>query len=320
MSDQFTKKNALPGSNQSPGSDPLTAPLSLKGIKVLLTREAGQTDNLAQKILALGGEAQLFPVIAIEPPESFAELDQALDHLDKYDWILFASVNAVDHFLARFRERGLDRKLLTRLLIAAIGPATSSALSRYQLEADFTPKTFVAEALIAELRTTFDLQGKKMLWPRNTLGRQLIKDELTKDGAQVDVVTAYTTGLPAPSLARATELVGLLSGGNIDAILLASSQSVKNFATILNAGLDQRSRNSQGRLPAAVLGKAKIITIGPETSKTVEAEFFTDPIQARSFTMQGMIERLVEYVHERDDRSFSADDAASEPNKLGKNL
>jgi uroporphyrinogen-III synthase len=294
----------------------------LVGTNVLVTRGVLQAEELSRKIIDLGGSVQEFPVIVIEPPKSYAELDQSLDQIQQYDWIVFASVNAVDYLLARYRERGLDEHLLEKCRIAAIGPATSNALTRHGLKAHFMPRSFIAEALVEEFQSSFDLTDKRLLWPRTTVGRQLIREELSAAGARVDMVTAYETGLPPESVSKAAELLDLLENRKFDVILMASSQSVKNFAKILEIALQKQQEQCSevdGQPLSAVLGTAQILTIGPETSKTVQEYFGHHPLEARSFTIQGMIDRLIEYI-EVGNKSCSAGGSETPADKLGKNL
>jgi uroporphyrinogen-III synthase len=336
----------------------------LAQISVLVTRGAHQAEELSRKIIDLGGAVREFPVIAIQPPKSFAELDKSLDQIEQYDWIVFASANAVDYLLARYRERGLDERLLEQCRIAAIGPATSNALTRHGFKAHFMPKSFIADALVDEFQARFDLTGKKLLWPRTTVGRQLIKAQLTIAGAEVDMVTAYETVLPPESIAQAIGLLDLIENRTFDIILMASSQSVRNFATILKIALQQRQWQGKhhpgdattdadlplgsqalefdaqltstgleidghcasavpkidGQFSSTVLGTTQILTIGPQTSKTVEEQFGYQPLEARTFTIQGMIDRLIEYVQTVGNKSCSAGESETQAEKLGKNL
>jgi uroporphyrinogen-III synthase len=391
----------------------------LAGTSILVTRGTHQAMDLSLKIIDLGGVVQEFPVIAIEPPKTYAELDQSLDQIQQYDWIVFASVNAVDYLLARYRQRELDQHLLQKCRIAAIGPATSNALARHGLNVHFMPKSFIAEALVKEFQSNFELAGRRLLWPRTTVGRQLISERLTAAGARVDMVTAYETGLPPESVLKADELLDQLENRKFDVILMASSQSVRNFAKILEIALQNRqsqsksdtnneSRHSEqprqpavlgvdtpippavigvdtpippavigadtpippavieaetpippivieadtpippivieadtpippivieadtpippiviedeGRFLTSALGTAQILSIGPETSKTVEEHFGHYPLEARTFTIQGMIDRLVEYVQTCGNKSCSTGESETQADKLGKNL
>ena len=56
-------------------------------------------------------------------------MDDAINKLDTYDWIIFTSVNGVDFFSSRLKR--LERALPGEIRSAAIGPETAKA--RWQL-------------------------------------------------------------------------------------------------------------------------------------------------------------------------------------------
>ena len=77
------------------------------------------------------------------PGVETATLDDALDRLDDYDWIVFTSVNGVDAFdRRRTSSTPVDAKL------AAIGPATAEALTERGYSVTLVPDRYVAEAVV----------------------------------------------------------------------------------------------------------------------------------------------------------------------------
>ena len=69
---------------------------ALRGKRVLVTRPKGQAGVFADKLSALGATPILLPAIQIVPLENCFELDQALLHLENFDWVVFTSVNGVE--------------------------------------------------------------------------------------------------------------------------------------------------------------------------------------------------------------------------------
>ncbi len=63
------------------------------------------------------------------PSRIFGPLDDAIDRLDSFDWLVFTSGNGVRHFLDRLDALGLDLRALGRVKLAAIGPSTAEALA-----------------------------------------------------------------------------------------------------------------------------------------------------------------------------------------------
>jgi uroporphyrinogen III methyltransferase/synthase len=122
----------------------------LFGKRVLVTRAREQASALSDKLRALGAEPVEFPTIQITPPDDgYQALDAALAGLADYDWVVFSSANAVQHVFERLGHAGRDARAFGKAKIAAVGPATDSALRTHGLRADFVPAEFVAEAVVA---------------------------------------------------------------------------------------------------------------------------------------------------------------------------
>ncbi len=79
---------------------------SLTGKKILITRAREQSGEFATLLKKTGAEVIEFPTIEIVPPLRWKELDQAIDQLKSYDWIIFTSANGVHFFWQRLKEKG----------------------------------------------------------------------------------------------------------------------------------------------------------------------------------------------------------------------
>ena len=64
--------------------------------RILVTRPRTQADSFVDGLKAVGFEPIYFPVIEIHPIEDNPELDRALKNINKYDWVVFTSVNGVE--------------------------------------------------------------------------------------------------------------------------------------------------------------------------------------------------------------------------------
>jgi uroporphyrinogen-III synthase len=257
----------------------------LDGLRVLVTRARHQSDSMSDQLQQLGAEVVCLPMIEILPPESWEPFDKATNDLPKYDWIIFASANAVNSFFARLnsdpRRCGTCHAKWPRF--ATIGPKTTQALREHGLQASYQAEEFVAESFAAGFPTPHDV---RVLWPKTNIGRTLIADELTKAGARVEMVHCYRTALPTDAEEIARELHALLQDQAIDVITLASSQTAKNMRLLLNMV------SSDDELPS-LLSPAKILAIGPETARTAQQQLLKCDIQAEEFTVEGMIEALL---------------------------
>ena len=52
----------------------------------------------------MGAEIILFPTVEIVPPQTWDGLDNAIDEVNSYDWIIFTSANGVRYFFSRLFE------------------------------------------------------------------------------------------------------------------------------------------------------------------------------------------------------------------------
>jgi len=274
--------------------------------RVLVTRARSQADSTIRLLLAAGHQPIDLPVIEFgDPGDGYAALDRALKRASGFDWIVFASTNAVSRVLERCRHLGVDLPSAQNsagLRLAAIGSATAAALSEAGLVVDFVPGSFVAESFVDEFRKLYAPGGMRILWPRTSIGRTLIATALSEEGALVEMVEAYSTGLPADRARTTEKLMSLLSNREVDVITFASSQTVKNFAALLQSGItgdtitqaSPRRSSASGMLARQdqLLSGIKLAVIGPVTASTTASYLRPADIEAATFTIEGLIEAL----------------------------
>jgi len=202
--------------------------VNLNGPRVAVTRPLEQSGRLAAAIDAAGGESFVFPLIEIGPPPDPAALDALIDRLDAFDWAMFSSPTAVDRAIERIRAR---RPLPDGWSIAAIGEGTQRALARQGLHRVLAPtERFDSEALLA-LPALADLQGRRAVIFRGQEGRELMADVLRARGATVEYAECYSRHAPA---ADAATLIDRVRGGRLDAIVVTSSEGLRNLCAMLS--------------------------------------------------------------------------------------
>lgn len=258
----------------------------LFGYRILVTRDQSQARALSSRIEELGGEAVAFPVIRIRPVEDAGPLDQALDELERFDWAVFTSTNAVKYFFHRLRQRKMDIRRL-RAQIAAVGPKTKEALEEKGLQVQVCPDVFHAEGLLDELLKQIR-PGMRLLFPKSEIARDVLPQRLAQHGVEVKAVDVYAN---EPVMDRADELVSLLEEGAIDVITFTSSSTVRNFFQILS-----------GRDAYRLLKDVKVASIGPLTSATCRELGLEVTIEARQSSIDGLVDALVEMVQTQKQR------------------
>jgi uroporphyrinogen III methyltransferase/synthase len=217
-------------------------------------------------------------VIRISPPETWEELDGAIDRLESYRWIVFTSANSVAFFFRRLRERGRDIRDLKGIRIATIGPATASAVEALGIRVDLVPEEFISEGVVKAFAGE-DLRGSRVLLPRAREARDVIPEGLTAMGATCDIATAYRT---VRSERNASELMTFFEEGKVDVITFTSPSTVANFLGIMGPGF---------RLPS----KVRIACIGPVTEAAARKAGLSVDILQERYTIPGLVDALCTY-------------------------
>ncbi len=245
----------------------------LAGVRVLVTRAAHQAGELAALLEQQGAEVWLQPVIRIEPPESWAALDAALDRLSEFHWLVFSSTNGVQWFFRRLWQRGYDVRRLGSAKLAAIGPATAQALQERGLRVDCHPEQYRAEALAEALAP--QAQGRRFLLLRASRGREVLAQRLQQAGGEVEQVVVYrSTDVEQPR----QDVRELLEQGKLHWITVTSSAIARSLA----------------RMFGPLLQNARLVSISPVTSRTLRELGHPPATEARQYTMHGVVQALVE--------------------------
>ena len=217
----------------------------LFGRRIVVTRSREQAGELVEMLEERGAEAIPAPTIRIAPPEDPAALDAGVRATPAtFDWIVFTSANAVDHFMARLLAIG-DVRDLKGVQLCTVGPSTAARLQRYGIRVDLTPAEYRAEAVVDALAGhRARSRASRVLLPRADIGRDVLRDELREAGADVTEVVAYRTMLAAGASATATTTsTGCCSTGRSTRSRSPARRRVRNFVA------DPRPRS--GRRSAA---------------------------------------------------------------------
>lgn len=249
----------------------------LFGRRVLVTRASEQAPALIDALSKLGAEAIVVPTITIIPPPSFTELDQAISELDQIDYLLLTSVNAVSAFFDRLTSQGHNTNALAGLQIVVVGPKSAEALKLYGVRADLMPKDYRAEGVVALLKDR--VSGKRLLYPKAALARDLIPAELSAAGGKVIDPVAYTSAPPADATGK---LQQALADG-LDVLTFTASSTVQNFVDLLDADHLTRAK------------KIPVASIGPLTSETARKLGFNVVIEPSDSTLDDMVEAIKDY-------------------------
>jgi uroporphyrinogen III methyltransferase/synthase len=255
----------------------------LTGRTIVITRAREQASAFSVELERFGARVVLCPTIEIVEPENYERLDQAIEDIYGYDWLIFTSVNGVDYFLRRFDKLGHVRSDLDFLKVCAIGDATAERLGAAQVHVDLVPEQFKAEGVFTALKQYVgDLSGLTFLIPRAAVARDYLPKALEAAGARADVVPAYRTVSPDSSERRRVE--AMIAGGGIDCVTFTSSSTVSNFVKLFD-------NNDLGSL----LNGVTVACIGDITSRTAAEHGLRTDILPREYTVPALARAIAEY-------------------------
>lgn len=262
----------------------------LRGRTIVITRALAQSAEFAAELERYGARVVACPTIEIVEPESYELLDEAMENLYGYDWLVFTSVNGVDYFMRRFEARGHDASELDEVRVCAIGTATADRLRDAQVHVDVVPGEFKAEGVFAALADYLGGMEKfdhlNFLIPRAAVARDYLPHALEEAGARADVVPVYRT-VPPRTTERA-RVEALLVGGAIDCITFTSSSTVANFAQLFDTtDLSQ------------LLKGVKVACIGDITARTAAVYNLHTDIQPGEFTTPALARAIAAHYSQQ---------------------
>ncbi len=242
-------------------------------MKVLITRPRTQADEFAEKLRSAGFEPIFFPVIEIQPIGDNVALERALEKLKCYEWVVFTSVNAVDVVFNEYSAFLLKEN--TGVKFAAIGPKTAGALRKYNIEPDFVPEEYVAEAILPGLG---DLQGKWVLLPRAEIARKALPEGIVDAGGIAHEIAVYKT---LPIEPDPEGITAVKSGVHV--VTLTSPSTVQNFVAICK---------QNGFDPLNLPNNPLFACIGPITEQAAKEEGLVKLVVAKEYTTEGLLEAI----------------------------
>ena len=212
--------------------------VSLNGFGIAITRPLDQAKNLSTSIEQQGGKPISFPLIAISRLSDYTEFAQKINQLEKIEWLIFISSNAVDNAMPRIIKQ--YQQLPANLKFAAIGPQTAKQLASYGIQHVLIPDVrFDSEALLA-LPQMHAVQDQRIIIFRGIGGRELLAETLIERGAKVAFAECYQRINPQNNC---LPLHKLWLNQQCHAIVVTSSEAMRHLLNMTNHGRDDWLRN-----------------------------------------------------------------------------
>lgn len=243
--------------------------------RAVITRPPQQAEALAGLLRKNQFEPVFFPVIEIAAADP-QPLDEALQNLASFDWLVLTSANGVRAVWERLEALQIST-LPANLRIAVIGPKTAQTLRGMGVQPDFIPDEYVAEAILSGLG---DVRGKRILLARADIARRALADAIRDAGGEAVEITAYRN---VDAEADPIGLEAIRSG--VDVITLTSASTAHGFA---------RQMRDAGYDPQALPGKPIYACIGPITADAAREEGLPVALVAEEYTIEGLVKGLMD--------------------------
>jgi uroporphyrinogen-III synthase len=256
----------------------------LEGKRVVVTRASEQSAGLARALEALGAEVIFLPAIQFAEPEDSAALDRAIASLERFDWLVFTSGNAVRFFARRAAALGASlsapaARLGGRPKVAVVGEATAQAARAAGFSVEYVARRATASDLARELRDAVRRRRARLgrvLVPSSDRAADDFPRALAEAGAEVACPVAYRT-LAAPA---DTAVLETLRRGEADVVSFASPSAFTGLAS---------------QLGEQALARCVLAAIGPTTARAIRDAGLPVAIEARTSTAAGLAEAIAAY-------------------------
>ncbi len=243
---------------------------------VVVTRAEGADGPLSAQLRSLGVKVLLWPAIEVTPSDS-RELESALSRIEEFDWIVFASRQAVPPVIERITVQP------AALHVAAVGQATAQVLRQRGWRVDVVPDDPNAGALVAAFAPLMK-PNLRVLFPASSRALPTIAKGLAQLGAHVTQVEAYRTGAASLDLNECRDWIGRHEVG---AVTFASPSAVIELERALG-------KDDFGKL----LTTAAAVAIGPTTARVL-TELGCTPVMAESATLRGLANTAFKLIQTR---------------------
>jgi uroporphyrinogen III methyltransferase/synthase len=268
----------------------------LRGRTIVVTRPRDQAEETVKAIVERGGKPYLLSTIEIQPPKNVTAVKKFFQALacKEADYVIFMSVNGVQHLLAIAENLGMVDEVKANLknaVVIAVGPRTAQELERSSVRVDLVPEKYTSEGILLCLQQ-LHIKDKAIYIPRTSEAPPELGGKLRKMGNRVEEIHVYQSQLPSDT-GLAAEFARNLEAGKLDAILFTSSLGVKNFIQMLKHAISEEKLK-------ALIARTVVVAIGPTTAKTLAEAAIRVDVMPQEHTLNGALSALASYCEHQD--------------------
>ena len=239
---------------------------SLFGKNICVTRTKEQSKEIRAKLVDLGAEVTEINSIKIKPTGE--NLDQYIEKLPHYDYIVITSANAAKVFFEHLIEKEIDIRNIKAKFVT-IGPASDKKVRQYGVIPVLCAKEYVAEKLFEQMKDIIK-PNDKILLPRSKKARNFLVEALEDKGCIVDECHIYEP--------EVGDNLGVNRFSECDAVIFTSPSTVENMIKLTSV---------------EDIKKKTVVSIGPITSIKLN-ENQIDHIVCDESSNEGLINKLIE--------------------------
>jgi uroporphyrinogen III methyltransferase/synthase len=193
-----------------------------------------------------------------------------------FDWLVFASPNAVDFFFSEYFKINSDLRDLGPVKFAAVGPATAHKLCELHLKVDLQPEVYTTEKL-ADAFATMNIRSSRFCLAHGNLAEPFLADHLRRSGAaMLEEWTIYET-VPETDDATGARARYLREGAHW--ITFTSASTVENWHALQLQ-------------PAGGSPEPKAVSIGPVTTAKLRSLDYQVLAEAPVATLDSLVETI----------------------------
>lgn len=243
----------------------------LFGRKIILTRDIDSYSRSSKFFEKEGAKVIALPMIELKTNFSRFD-DDFLEQIKNSEIISFNSPKAVNSFFEGLNYIGKDLRVLGNKKIACIGSGTVETLETFYIKPDYVPKEYSVKTLLSELKEFYGKNRKVLLLSSDIHGRS--EKDLSKEfNLQIKIKDIYINS-------EKTYEKELLEKELKDKayIVFLSSSAVESFA--------ENTKDID-------ISNLKIVSIGPMTSKSFEKFGYKVDVEAKTYSLEGIVEELI---------------------------
>ena len=188
--------------------------------------------------------------------------DKALKNIEAYKYLILTSRNAVEFFFKRALELGVDFRRFYNIKIASIGQKTMKDIETYGFKADYVSEKYTSDEMIKNITSKFE-KGAKVLYPHSDKAKGNIGAALSD--YDVDAFEIYKNSDEVYEKMYLKDKV-------YDIFFFSSSEAI-----------------SFNKFYPELMSKARIYSIGPYTTKSIETLGYKVYKEAKVHDSEGMI-------------------------------